>query len=157
MAELPCARGVRGSGGGTFSQDLGVIGLQEDLLDMVETGDALFSRYEQTGDIGFLNEAIVIAERAIPTIAPFHHNRVMLLAKLRKMFGSKFERTRDVADLDMAWVWGMDEMDRTAQRATNFATACSSILGIRRELESAYFWCRLPARNLFRRYESWVT
>ncbi|RPA90779.1 hypothetical protein L873DRAFT_1848614, partial [Choiromyces venosus 120613-1] len=153
MAEIPVTSGGGVSRSGTSGQDPGVTEWQEDLRDTMETSDALFSQYEQTDDMDVLNEAIGLAERSLTVITTLHPNRAILSAKLRKMFGSKFEHTQDVVDLDMAWVWGMEEMDTTQGNTITSATACSSMLTIRHQLESTYSRFRVPGMVLFRRYE----
>ncbi|RPA91352.1 hypothetical protein L873DRAFT_1848275, partial [Choiromyces venosus 120613-1] len=126
---------------------------EEDLRDTVETSDDLFSQYEQTDDLEFLREAIALAESAVTSITPFHPNQAILSAKLRKMWRSKFEHTEDEVDLDMAWVWAIEEIGATPKNMTTYATACSSILTIRCQLESTRSRYRFPGVDLFRRYE----
>ncbi|CUS09064.1 unnamed protein product, partial [Tuber aestivum] len=79
-----------------------------------------------------LNQAIVLAERATTKTTSRRPERLVLAAKLRKMYGDKFEHTDDQGDLDMAWVWAVEEIDKTQQNMTNYGTACSSILTLRR-------------------------
>ncbi|RPA88456.1 hypothetical protein L873DRAFT_1222879, partial [Choiromyces venosus 120613-1] len=153
MAEILDTSGVGVSRSGTSDQDAGATEWEEDLRDTMETSDDLFSQYEQTDDLEFLKEAIALAESAVTSITPFHPNRAILSAKLCKMLGSKFEHTEDKVDLDLAWVWAMEEIGTTPKNMATYATACSSILTIRRQLESTYSRYRLPGADLLRRYE----
>ncbi|RPA95246.1 hypothetical protein L873DRAFT_1846115 [Choiromyces venosus 120613-1] len=89
----------------------------------MDTGDDLFSQYEQTDNLGFLTQAIALSESAVTSMTLLHPNRAILSTKLCKMLGSKFEHTKDEVDLDMAW------------------------------LESTHSRCKFPGAGLFRRYE----
>ncbi|RPA96108.1 hypothetical protein L873DRAFT_1791744 [Choiromyces venosus 120613-1] len=153
MVEILGTSGVGVSRGGTSDQDAGVTKREEDLRDTMETSDNLFSQYEQMDDLDFLNKAIVLAESAVTSITPFHPNRAILSAKLRKMWGSKFEHTGDEVDLDMAWVWAIEEIGTMPKNMATYATACSSILTIRRQLKSTHSRYRFPGQDLLRRYE----
>ncbi|RPA89356.1 TPR-like protein [Choiromyces venosus 120613-1] len=153
MAEILGTSGVGVSGSGTSDQDVGATEWEEDLRATMETSDDLFSQYEQTDDLDFLKEAIALAESAVTSITPLHPDRAILSAKLRKMLGSKFEHTEDEVDLDMAWVWAIEEIGTTPKNMATYATACSSILTIRRQLESTHSRDRSPGADLLRRYE----
>ncbi|RPA89920.1 HCP-like protein [Choiromyces venosus 120613-1] len=104
MAETLGTSGVGVSKSDTSDTDAGATEWVEDIRDTMEASDDLFSQYEQTDDLDFLKEAIALAEIAVTSINPFHPNRAILSAKLRKMWGSKFENTKDEVDLDMSWV-----------------------------------------------------
>ncbi|CUS09061.1 unnamed protein product, partial [Tuber aestivum] len=105
----------------------------------MNASDALFSQYENTLDLNLLNRAIVLAERATTKTTSRHRERLVLAAKLRKMYGDKFEHTGDHGDLDMAWVWAVEEIDKTQQNMTNYGTV----------IHNRY---RFPGGDLYRRY-----
>lgn len=150
MAEMQGPSGVGSSGSGTSGHGSESTMWQTELRSTMQASDDLFSQYRKTEKVVFLDGAISLAESAILEMTPPHPDLVIWLAMLRRMMGCQFGHTKDQVDLDMAWVWAMEEMDNIPERAISWATACSSILTIRRQLESEHDPSSIPRVEFLR-------
>ncbi|KAB5581229.1 hypothetical protein GE09DRAFT_1085583 [Coniochaeta sp. 2T2.1] len=65
-------------------------------------GNMLWSRYERTGEIADLKEAITVARQAVDQTPDDHPARAVWLNNLGNMLESRYERRGEMADLEEA-------------------------------------------------------
>jgi tetratricopeptide (TPR) repeat protein len=87
----------------------------------------LGTRYERTGEMGDLREAISVARQAVESTPDDHPNRAACLNNLGVMLGTRYERTGEMGDLEEAISVAREAVESTLDDHPDRAGKLSSL------------------------------